>query len=216
MNDPKIMQMFADVGAIISDSHFVYSSGRHSSVYINKDALYLHTKTTSLLCQLMAQQYDANQVDVVVGPVLGGIILSQWVAHHLNATRSSGETLAVYAEKGADSAGLNDKQFFFSRGYDKYIAGKNILVVEDVLTTGGSARQVIELVRQHGGNVIGLSALCNRGNVQPEDVGNLAIQALVIISLETYAAEACPFCQQQVPINTELGKGRAFLVRQEK
>ena len=210
MNDPKIMQMFADVGAIISDSHFVYSSGRHSSVYINKDALYLHTKTTSLLCQLMAQQYDANQVDVVVGPVLGGIILSQWVAHHLNATRSSGETLAVYAEKGADNAGLHDKQFFFSRGYDKYIAGKNILVVEDVLTTGGSARQVIELVRQQGGNVIGLSVLCNRGNVQCEDVGNVAIQALVQISLETYAAEVCPLCQQQIPINTELGKGRAF------
>jgi orotate phosphoribosyltransferase len=216
MNEPKIMQMFADVGAIISDSHFVYSSGRHSSVYINKDALYLHTKTTSMLCQLMAQQYDTNQVDVVVGPVVGGIVLSQWVAHHLNATRSSGETLAVYAEKGADGTDPHDKQFFFSRGYDKYIAGKNILVVEDVLTTGGSARQVIELVRQHGGNVIGLSALCNRGNVQPEDVGNVAIQALVKISLETYAVEACPFCQQQVPINTELGKGRAFLARRVK
>jgi orotate phosphoribosyltransferase len=216
VNDPKILQMFADVGAIISDSHFVYSSGRHSSVYINKDALYLHTETISWLCQLMAQPYDANQVDVVVGPVLGGIVLSQWFAHYLNATRSSGETLAVYAEKGADSAGLNDKQFFFSRGYDKYIAGKNILVVEDVLTTGGSARQVIELVRQHDGHVIGLSALCNRGNVKPEDVGNVAIQALVKISLETYAAEACPFCQQQVPINTELGKGKAFLARREK
>ena len=99
MNDPKIMQMFTDVGAVISDGHFVYSSGRHSSVYINKDALYLHTKTTSWLCQLMARQYDTNQVDVVVGPVLGGIVLSQWVAHQLNATRSSGETLAVYAEK---------------------------------------------------------------------------------------------------------------------
>ncbi len=216
MNDPKIMQMFTDIGAIISDSHFVYSSGRHSSVYINKDALYLHTKTISWLCQLMAQPYDANRVDVVVGPVLGGIVLSQWVAHHLNATRSSGETLAVYAEKSADSAGFINKQFFFSRGYDKYIAGKNILVVEDVLTTGGSARQVIELVRQHGGNVIGLSALCNRGNVQSEEVGNVTIQTLVIISLKTYTAEACPFCKQQLPINMELGKGRMFLAGREK
>lgn len=216
MNDPKIMKILTDVGAIISDNHFVYSSGRHSSVYINKDALYLHTKTISWLCQLMAQPYDANQVDVVVGPVLGGIVLSQWVAHYLNATRSSGETLAVYAEKGADGADFNDKHFFFSRGYDKYIAGKNILVVEDVLTTGGSARQVIELVRQFGGNVIGLSALCNRGNVQLGDVGNVTIQTLVKISLETYAAEACPFCKQQVPINTELGKGRSFLAGREK
>jgi orotate phosphoribosyltransferase len=212
-NDPSIMQLFVDAGAIITDSHFVYSSGRHSSVYVNKDAIYLHTETISMLCQLMAYHYNANQIDVVVGPVLGGIVLSQWVAHYLNANRSTGETLAIYAEKGGETV---DRTFSFHRGYDKYIPGKTVVVVEDVLTTGGSARQVIELVRGHGGNVIGLSALCNRGNVQPEDVGNVAIQALVKINLKTYAAEACPFCQQQVPINTELGKGRAFLARQEK
>ncbi len=212
MNDPRIMQMFSDVGAIVSESHFVYSSGRHSSVYINKDALYLHTRTISALCQLMASPYSAEQVDAVVGPVLGGIVLSQWVAHHLNTSRTERETLAIYAEKGSDSA---DKQFFFNRGYDTYIPGKNILVVEDVLTTGGFARQVIELVRRHGGNVIGLSALCNRGNVQPADVGDVAVHALVTIALETYTEEDCPFCRQQVPINTALGKGRAFLARKE-
>jgi len=212
MNDPRIMQMFSDVGAIVSESHFVYSSGRHSSVYINKDALYLHTRTISALCQLMASPYSAEQVDAVVGPVLGGIVLSQWVAHHLNTSRAEGETLAIYAEKGSESA---DKQFFFNRGYDTYIPGKNILVVEDVLTTGGSARQVIELVRRQGGNVIGLSALCNRGNVQPADVGDVAVHALVTIALETYTEEDCPFCRQQVPINTALGKGRAFLARKE-
>lgn len=212
-NDPSIMQLFVDVGAIITDSHFVYSSGRHSSVYINKDALYLHTERISKLCQLMAGLYDADQIDVVVGPVLGGIVLSQWVAHHFNTNRSLGETLAVYAEKEADAA---DKTFSFHRGYDRFIPGKNILVVEDVLTTGGSARQVIELVRQHGGNVIGLSALCNRGNVQPSDVGNIPVHTLITIPLETYTEEECPFCQEGVPINTEQGKGRAFLARQKK
>src|SRR5438477_13212796 len=126
MNDPAIMQLFADVGAIVSDSHFVYSSGRHSSVYINKDALYLHTQTISKLCQLMARPYNADQIDVVVGPVLGGIVLSQWVAHHLNARRSSGETLAVFAEKDGDGA---DKIFPFNRGYVSYITGKIIVVV---------------------------------------------------------------------------------------
>jgi len=206
------MQLFVDAGAIITDSHFVYSSGQHSSVYINKDALYLHTEMISKLCQLMAHPFNAHQIDVVVGPVLGGIVLSQWVAHHLNAHRSSGETLAVYAEKEGDAA---DKTFSFHRGYDRYIPDKNVLVVEDVLTTGGSARQVIELVRQHGGRVIGLSALCNRGNVQPEDVGNVPIHTLITIKLETFTEAECPYCQQQVPINTELGKGRAFLARRD-
>lgn len=212
MNDPTIMQMFADVGAIISDSHFVYSSGRHSSVYINKDALYLHTQAIATLCQMMARPFNADQIDVVVGPVLGGIVLSQWVAHFLNANRSSGETLAIYAEKEEDGP---DKKFLLRRGYDKYIPGKNVLVVEDVLTTGGSARSVIELVRKHGGNVIGLSALCNRGGVQPQDVGDVAIHSLITVTLETFTETACPFCQQHIPINIELGKGRAFLAKQK-
>jgi orotate phosphoribosyltransferase len=212
MNDPKIMHMLADIGAIITDSHFVYSSGRHSSVYINKDALYLHTKVISSLCQIMARPYNADQIDVVVGPVLGGIVLSQWVTYYLNANRSSGETLAVYAEKEGEGA---DRKFFFYREYDKYIPGKNVLVVEDVLTTGGSARQVIELVRMHGGNVVGLSALCNRGGVQPENVGGVPIHTLITVTLETFSEAQCPFCQQQIPINTELGKGRIFLAKQK-
>jgi orotate phosphoribosyltransferase len=212
MNDPQIMQMFTSVGAIVTNSHFVYTSGRHSSIYINKDALYAHTKIISSLCQLMAHPYNPNQIDVVVGPVLGGIVLSQWVAHHLNAKRTTGETLAVFAEKGDD--GVN-KKFFIGRGYDKFIPGKNILVVEDLLTTGGSVRQVVETVRQYEGNVIGVSVLCNRGNVQPADVGDVPIHALISLSLETYTEEECPFCQQQVPINTELGKGRAFLAKKQ-
>jgi orotate phosphoribosyltransferase len=210
MNDPAIMRMFADVGAIVGESHFVYSSGRHSSVYVNKDALYLFPHTISSLCQLMAQPYNADDIDVVVGPVLGGIVLSQWVAHHLTERRAFGETLAVYAEKGADRA---EKQFFFGRGYDRFIPDRNVLVVEDVLTTGGSARQVIDLVRGHGSNVVSLSVLCNRGNVQPADVGNVPIRSLITLSLDTYAEEECPYCKRGVPINTELGKGRAFLAR---
>ncbi len=210
MNDPGIMQLFADVGAIVSESHFVYSSGRHSSVYINKDALYVHPTTISTLCQRMAKPYNADEIDVVVAPVLGGIVLSQWVAYHLNARRTSGETLAVFAEKESDGV---DKHFTFNRGYDRYIPGKNILVVEDILTTGGSARQVIDLVREHGGNVVGLSVLCNRGAVRAQDVGNIPIHALIKITLQTYTEEECPFCQQGVPINTQLGKGRAYLAR---
>lgn len=234
MNEPEIMQMFVAVGAIVSDSHFIYTSGRHGSVYVNKDALYVHPEVISVLCQRMAQAYDPDNIDVVVAPVLGGIVLSQWVAHALNQRRqnlrtadplwlsnetrdqirrddplwSPKETLAVFVEKSNDNT---DKRFLFTRGYNKYIPNKNILVVEDILSTGSSVRQVVELVRQHNGNIIGVSALCNRGNVQPHDIGDVPLNALIEIDLQTYATEECPLCVSDVPINTALGKGRAFL-----
>jgi len=211
MNEPEIMQMFVDAGAIITESHFVYNSGRHSSVYINKDALYLHTHIISQLCQRMVQPYMPDEIDVVVGPVLGGIVLSQWTTHALNTKRTVGETLAVYAEKEAGS----DHAFAFYRGYDKHIPGKNILIVEDILTTGGSVRRVVELIRKHGGNVVGVSALCNRGKVRPEDMGDVPISTLITLDLETYTEEDCPFCEQHIPINTDVGKGRMFLAKQK-
>jgi len=211
MNDATSMRMFSDVGAIVTGSHFVYTSGRHSSVYINKDALYLHTHIISQLCQRMTQPYAPDEIDVVVGPVLGGIVLSQWTTHALNTKRTVGETLAVYAEKEAGS----DHAFAFYRGYDKHIPGKNILIVEDILTTGGSVRRVVELIRKHGGNVVGVSALCNRGKVRPEDMGDVPISTLITLDLETYTEEDCPFCEQHIPINTDVGKGRMFLAKQK-
>src|SRR5437667_12752460 len=117
MNDPEIMQMFAGVGAIVRDSHFVYSSGRHSSVYINKDALYLHTKLISTLCQLMAQPYNADEVDVKAGPVLGGIVVSQWVAYYINSSLTSVETLDLYVDKQRQTP---VKLYVFRRCYEEY------------------------------------------------------------------------------------------------
>ena len=208
MDNQAIMQILIDVGAIITNSHIVYTSGRHGSAYINKDALYLHTEMTSKLCKLMAEEYDADQVDVVVGPVIGGVVLSQWLAHHLNARRSSGETLSIYAGKEGEGA---DKQFIIKRGYESHIPNKNVVVVEDLLVTGGSALKVVEYVKSLKGKVLGLSALGNRGGVKPEDVGNVPIKALINISLDSWPEEECPLCKEKVPINTVVGKGKAFL-----
>jgi orotate phosphoribosyltransferase len=212
MNSSEVMEMLANLGAIITNSHIVLTSGRHTSTYINKDALYLHTEPTSRLCQLMADNLDASQIDVVVGPVVGSVVLCQWIAHHLNAKRSSGEILSLYADKEGVGA---DKRLFFHRGHENFIRGKNVLVVEDVLVTGGTARKVVELVRRYGGNVVGLSVLCNRGDVRSEDVGGVPVHALAYISLDSWAEEECPLCRQGVPINTEVGQGKAFLAKRQ-
>lgn len=211
MEDSAVMKALSDVGAIITGSHIVYTSGRHGTAYVNKDALYVHPESTSQLCQKMAAPYKAEKVDVVAGPTVGGVILSQWIAYHLNQSRSSGEILSVYAEEEARG---EEKIRIFKRGYDAHIRGKRVLVVEDVVTTGGSARKVIEAVRQLGGEVIGLTLLCNRGGITPAEVGGVPIQALTNIKMDSYEASECPMCKEKVPINTNVGKGREFLERQ--
>jgi orotate phosphoribosyltransferase len=209
MNSQEIIQMLAGIGAIITNSHIVYTSGRHGSAYINKDALYVHPQITFRLCEILARPYQADTVDVVAGPAVGGVILAQWVAYHLNRSRSSGETLAIYAEE--ESGSLR-----FKRGYDQFIKpGTSVVIVEDVLTTGGSARKVIEAVRALGGNVQGLSALCNRGGISPEHIGGVPLHALITLNLDSWAEEECPLCRHHVPVNTTVGKGKAFLARHQ-
>ena len=204
MNSAEIMQMLADIGAITINSHVVLTSGRHTATYIDKDVLYLHTELTSKLCQAMANNYDADQIDVVVGPVMGGVVICQWVAYHLDTRRSSGEILSINAQR--EGIGV-DKRLFFNSGQEKFISGKNVLVVEDILVTGSTTRKVIELVRSWGGNVVGLGAIVNRGDIEPEDVGGVPIYALAQVGIETWTEVECPLCKQRVPINTEIGWG---------
>jgi len=143
----------------------------------------------------------------VVAPAVGGTILSQWVAHHLSDLVGR-EVLAVYADKAEGD------EFVIKRGYDKLVSGKRVLVVEDVLTTGGSAKKVVDVVRQIGGEVIALGVLCNRGGITPQDVSDVPeLFALVNVSLDAWDEAECPLCAQNVPINTDVGKGREYLAK---
>ena len=207
----NILAILASVGAIITDSHVVYTSGRHGSAYVNKDALYLHPKATELLCGIMAQAYVADEVDVVVGPTIGGVILTQWVAWHLSNIRTHGEVLAAYAE---EEDGGDHKIRTFRRGYDQSVQGKRVVVVEDLVTTGGSVQKVIDAVQALGGTIQGVSVLCNRGGITGADLGGVALHALTTVALDSWEASACPLCAQGVEINTAVGKGQAYLTKQ--
>lgn len=205
MKEQEVLSILGKVGAIIVDSHIVYTSGKHGKAYINKDAVYPHTRDTSALCRAIAAHFADSGADMVIAPVIGGVILSQWVAHHL--TEMTGrEVLSAYAEKDGDS-------FVIKRGYDKLASGKKVLVVEDVLTTGGSARKVVEAVRALGADVVGLGVLCNRG-VSAADTGNPPrMFALLNLKQDAWDEGCCPMCAAGVPINTNVGKGREYLAR---
>lgn len=207
MSDENVLATLARVGALITGDHLVYTSGRHGSSYVNKDALYPHTAATSEVCARIAERFAAAGVEVVAGPTVGGVIMAQWTAHHLSALTGR-EVLAVYAEEEVGEGG--GRRRLFRRGYDALVAGRRVLVVEDILTTGGSARLVVEAATAAGGAVVGVAALCNRGGVTAEAIGAPQLFCLSEVPLESFAPEECPLCVAGVPVNVRVGKGAAF------
>ena len=204
MKQNEALAIFEKADAIILEDHIIYTSGKHGSAYINKDAVYPHTAEISKLCGSFAKHFADKKIDVVIAPALGGIILSQWTAHHLSLLTGQ-EVLSAYSEKN-DSG-----DFVIKRGYDKLIRKKRILVVEDILTTGGSVKKVVEQVRLNEGDIVGVAALCNRGQVQKETFGDIPeLYSLLEVEFDTYEAEKCPLCEKGIPVNTSVGKGKNF------
>lgn len=210
MNSDDILNVFKKAGGYITDSHIVYTSGKHGETYLNKDAIYPHTKEISLLCREIAQRFKDKDIEVVAAPALGGIILSQWSAYHLSDITHR-EVLGVYTEKTAD------KNQIFTRGYDHLVKGKKVLVVEDITTTGGSVQKVINSIKQAGGTVVAVCVLVNR---DPEAINSQSMEvsftALAQIKLQAWDEPDCPLCKKNVPINTTVGKGRDYLAKKKQ
>ncbi len=151
------LKILNDLGAMISDIHVVYTSLRHGEYYVNKDTLYPELEESDKFVADICRQFINDGVEVVLGPAIGGALLARDVARELS--RLTGRKIKpVYAEKIE-----KDGQTFFviKRGYDEIVKGKKALIVDDVLTTGGSARKTIAVTRETGGIVIGLAVLFN-------------------------------------------------------
>lgn len=210
----RVRQILEQTNAVITGSHLVYAKGQHGSAYVNKDAIYPNPHLVAELCGGIALHFceKGMDYDTVVGPEKGGIILAQWTAYNTYDAFDppKGRVVhGVYAEKvGKDDEG---DIFGFTRGYDKFVTGKRVLVVEDVLTTGSSVKKVATLVTKTGGTVVGAGAICNRGGVTADDVWVTELYALFNIKMDAWEANVCPLCKEHVPMNVKLGKGKSWL-----
>ena len=204
------LRLLEKVGAVLTDDHFVFASGKHGSVYVNKDAVYPHPELISLLCWTLVEKCADLDPDVVIAPAIGGVVLSHLTATHISQF-SGRKVLSVYAEQEK-----NGDAFVIKQGYDKLMTGKRVFVVEDILTTGGSVKKVVEASRAIGSYVVGVGALCNRGGVTAADVGGVPrLVVLVNLPLDAWNEADCPLCKEGKPINTDVGKGREFLARKK-
>lgn len=209
LTEDEVLGILQKVGAFRS-GHFVLVSGRHADSYVLKDAMYAYPRETSQVCREMAERFKNAGVEAVIGPAIGAAILAQWTAYHMSELTRR-EVYGVYADKDGQGG------FIIKRGYDAVIKGKKTLVVEDLTTTGGSIRKVVEAARAAGADVVGAIALVNRGGVTKEDIGNPPVfDQLLNVDLESWDEADCELCKKGIPVNTDVGHGKDFLARGTK
>jgi orotate phosphoribosyltransferase len=175
--------MFERAGALLK-GHFLLTSGLHSPVYWEKSRVLQYPEYTERLCRLIADRFRGESVAVVAGPTTPGIILAYETARQLGVR-------GIFAEK--DEAGGR----VFRRGFE-IAAGEKVLVVDDIMTTGGSVREVIDAVGKLGGTVVGVGVLVDR-STQKTDFG-VPFFACHRTEVVTYRPEACPLCAAGLPL----------------
>lgn len=243
MKQEYALALLEKAGAIVNGHFVLTSglhSGQYvnkDAAYPDTDAT--HELCTNMVLPFA---HDAN-IGAIIAPATGGINLIQGATEHLKLLTGNPHIAAIYAEpddqsvlkakdndviaqlrlsanelrditlhKG-ESIFIRRDRLVIGRGYNKHILGRRVLLLDDILTTGGSLRKLADVVRREGGEPIGASVLCNRGATRAIDLGLPQLHALLQIIIMTWAENECPLCQEGVPINTDLGKGKDFLAR---
>ena len=187
MTEQEIMSMFEETKAVLH-GHFLLTSGLHSPMYVEKFNVLQHPRYTEKLCREIASRFINDNIQLVVGPMTGGILLSYEVGKSLG-------TRAIFTERV-------DGKMTFKRGFH-IEPGTRVLVVEDIVTTGGSVVEVIDAVKAQGGIPVGVGLLVDRSGGKVNF--GIRTEALLHLNVETYKPEECPLCKQGVPM-TQRGR----------
>ena len=178
----NVEEIFQKSGAILK-GHFLLTSGLHSPIYWEKFRVLESPIYTEQLCSMIADHFREQEIQVVAGPTTGGIILAFETARQLGVR-------GIFAEKEGNGRA-------FRRGFS-INHGERVLIVDDILTTGNSTRQVMAAVTKQGGTVIGIGVLVDRSE-QGVDFGVPLFSCLRSIT-PTYTPQDCPLCTKNIPL----------------
>jgi len=182
LEETEVWQMLKNTGAILS-GHFLLSSGIHSDGYIQCARILQYPHHADRVLKLIAQKVRHLNIEIVVGPALGGIIVAYELGKQLN-------TKAMFAEH-------KDGIMQFRRGF-VINPGEKVLITEDVVTTGKSTMEVKELVEERGADVIGVACIVDRRS--EEYHLDIPLYGALKMDIKTYTPEDCPLCRQGIPI----------------
>ncbi|PYP90293.1 MAG: orotate phosphoribosyltransferase [Blastocatellia bacterium AA13] len=176
-----IRELFKETGALLN-GHFVLTSGLHSESYLQCALVLQYPKLAERLGQELASSFKAEHVESVIAPAIGGIIVAHEVARALGIR-------ALFTEREAGAMTLR-------RGFTVR-DGERVLIVEDVVTTGGSTRETIQAAVEAGATVVGAGSIVDRSGGKA-DVGVRRV-SLLSLSVPAYSSDQCPLCKQGLP-----------------
>ena len=191
MTNDEALSLFQRAGALLS-GHFKLSSGLHSDQYLEKFRLAENPQLLEPMCRELARRFAGDNVQIVLGPTTAGIILAYCVAKHLGAQ-------ARYAEREGGRMTLRRTQSLET--------GTRVLVVDDILTTGGAVKECLQVVEEARGTLVGVGVLGDRSGGKT-DLGT-RLEALLTVSVDAYPPEACRLCKEGVPLYQPGTKGFA-------
>ena len=181
MDKAQILDILRETNVML-EGHFLLTSGRHSDKYMQCAHLFMYPNRSAQVCADIAANFSDKGVTMVVGPAVGGIIIAYEVAKQLNVP-------TIFAER-------ENGKMAFRRGFE-VPKGAKVLVTEDVVTTGGSVMEVIELIKAAGAEVVGVAVVVDRSNGKVDfGVPFYPVLAMEVIS---YEAENCPLCAAGAP-----------------
>ena len=182
ITEKELLSLFTGHNALLN-GHFRLSSGLHSEKYLQCALVLQYPDAAEKLSKELAKKFSKSKIDLVIGPALGGITLAYEVAR-------------VFGVRGLFTE-RQDGKMILRRGFS-IAKGENALVVEDVITTGGSTKEVIEVVRSLGGEIVGVGSIIDRSS-QPVDFG-APFEALAKLKVETFEEKKCPLCKKNIPV----------------
>ncbi len=189
MTEVRVQELLKQCGAYM-EGHFELRSGKHSGHYVEKFRLLERPEIAGELCAAMADAFRHKGIERVAGPALGGVVIAYEVARSLGVPCAFSERV--------------DDRLTFRRGFT-FEPGEKVLVVEDIVSTGGSAVQVVEAVREAGADPVAAAVLVNRSG-KPLDLGTEAI-ALLNLDIPRYDPADRPLCKNNIPVKAPGSKG---------
>jgi orotate phosphoribosyltransferase len=184
MNESEVLQVLEDRGAVLR-GHFRLSSGRHSDLFVQKFRVLEHPRLAQRFGQELAESFP-DSFDLVASPAVGAVVLGF-------TTALAGNSRFIFSERSGD-------EMQFRRGFEVPPHAR-VLVVEDVITTGGSALEVVELVRRAGGNPIGVGALIDRDDPARQWDAGVPLRALITVKAQSWEPSGCPLCARAEPMD---------------